>query len=443
MFGLRQFKGHFYEGNRLSLLVNGEAFFPQLLQRINEAKREIYIETFILADDPVGEDLKAALIAAAERGVWVSVTADSWGSHFLNSEYIEALTTAGIVFQIYDPQPSWYNGRPKLFRRLHRKLAVIDATYGFIGGINMCHDHMISSGPEGKQDYSVELQGPIVNQLRTLCKSYVRDAKDEHLHELLGALKNPAQPGATPMAFVSRDNRRNRSDIEKAYMAGIREARERVWIANAYFFPGYRFVRALRKAAKRGVDVRLVLQGDPDIPFALPMARALYDVLIRSGVKIYEYLDRPLHAKIAVIDDEWATIGSSNLDPLSLAFNLEANIIVCDRDFNAQLATEIQGLEKGSKKIAADWVKHRRWYYLVKDFFMYHSLRHFPTFAGLFPAHTPKIRELKRTFATSQGRTRDAGLQRQYPESKNARRVIRKQDYDTIADIEAQQPEAK
>ncbi|WP_049723101.1 cardiolipin synthase ClsB [Gilvimarinus polysaccharolyticus] len=441
MFGIRQFKGHFCDSNRLQLLINGEEFFPQLLRRIKHAKREIFIETFILEDDRIGNALKNALVAAAQRGVWVSVTADSWGSHYLNSEYIEQLTAAGIVFQIYDPQPEWYSGRPKLFRRLHRKLAVIDATYGFIGGINMCNDHMISSGPEGKQDYSVELEGPIVNELRELCKSYVRDAKDEHLQELVTQLSAPAKPGTTPMAFVSRDNRRNRSDIEKAYLAGIREAKNRVWIANAYFFPGYRFIRALRKAAKRGVDVRLVLQGDPDIPFALPMARALYDVLVRNGVKIYEYSDRPLHAKIAIIDDQWSTIGSSNLDPLSLAFNLEANIIVRDQTFNGQLADQISELEKNSRKIESDWLERRHWYYLVKDFFMYHSLRHFPTFAGLFPAHTPKIRELKRDFDTGDGRTPNASLRRQYPESKHARRVTRKQDYDNIADIESKEIE--
>ncbi|WP_041521899.1 cardiolipin synthase ClsB [Gilvimarinus agarilyticus] len=441
MFGFREFKGHFCKDNQLRLLINGEEFFPQLLRRIKHAKREILIETFILENDRVGNALKTALIGAAKRGVWVGVTADSWGSHFLNPEYIEELTAAGIVFQIYDPQPEWYNGRPKLFRRLHRKIAVIDATYGFIGGINLCNDHMITSGPEGKQDYSVELQGPIVNELRELCKSYVRDSNDDHLQEFSDKLKNPDRPGNTPMAFVSRDNRRNRSDIEKAYLAGIHEAKERVWIANAYFFPGYRFMRALRKAAKRGVDVRLVLQGDPDIPFALPMARALYDVLLRNGVKIYEYRDRPLHAKIAVIDDEWSTIGSSNLDPLSLAFNLEANIIVRDSQFNAQLAEQIEMLEHHSTEIESDWVKHRRWYYLVKDFFMYHSLRHFPTFAGLFPAHTPKIRELKSHFETGEGRTRDADLHRQYPESKNARRITSKQDYDTNAEIEAKEAE--
>jgi cardiolipin synthase len=429
MFRLRQFAAHFCQNNHIQLLVNGEEFFPQLLRRIKHAQQEILLETFILADDRIGGALKRALVAAAKRGVWVSVTADSWGSHYLSPEYIDELTEAGIVFQIYDPQPEWYNGRPKLFRRLHRKLAVIDATYGFIGGINLCNDHMISSGPEGKQDYSVELQGPIVNKLRDLCKSYVRDASDQHLQELADKLHNPGAPGDVPMAFVSRDNRRHRSDIEKAYLAGIHSAKKRVWIANAYFFPGYRFMRALRKAAKRGVDVRLVLQGDPDIPFALPMARALYDVLLRNGVKIYEYRERPLHAKIAVVDDQWSTIGSSNLDPLSLAFNLEANIVVRDQAFNAQLADQVDHLKQESTQIEADWVKHRRWYYLVKDFFMYHTLRHFPTIAGLFPAHTPKIRELKRTFTTDKGRTRDADLHRQYPESKNARRVTRKHDY--------------
>ncbi|MDO3381568.1 cardiolipin synthase ClsB [Gilvimarinus algae] len=432
MFGFRHFKGRFSQGNRLHLMENGEEFFPQLLRRIKHARKEIFLETFILEDDRVGRALKRALLLAAKRGVWISVTADSWGSHFLSKDYIDELTEAGVVFQIYDPQPEWYNGRPKLFRRLHRKLAVVDGRYAFIGGINLCHDHMLSCGPQGKRDYAIEIEGPIVPEIRELCKSYVRDARDEHLGELIDNLKKPSHPGDKDMAFVSRDNRKNRSNIEKAYLAAMRQAKDRIWIANAYFFPGYRFMRALRQACKRGVDVRIVLQGDPDIPFALTVARTLYDVLIRSCVKVYEYRERPLHGKIAVIDDEWATIGSSNLDPLSLAFNLEANVIVRDRAFNQQLEGCIQTLLENSEQIEGAWVKHRPWYLLTKDFFMYHALRYFPRINGLFPAHTPKIRELKRDYDTEEGKTENSKLRSRYPESRGARRVVKKTDYDSL-----------
>lgn len=436
MLGIRRFKGNFCKGNRVDLFVNGEEFFPQLQKRIEQAEHEIFIETFILANDKVGELLKEALIDAAKRGVWVSITADSWGSFYLDEEYILDLTEAGIVFQIYDPQPSWYRGRPKLFRRLHRKLAVIDGRYGFIGGINLCHDHMMNFGPGGKQDYAVEVQGPVVKDMRQLCKSYVRDADDQHLAEALDNLNSPPVRGPSEIAFVSRDNRRHRSDIEKAYIDAIHAAKNRVWIANAYFFPGYRLLKALRKAAGRGVDVWIIVQGDPDIPFSLMVARTVYEKMIRSRIKVFEFCDRPLHAKIAIIDNEWSTIGSSNLDPLSLAFNLEANIIVKCQEFNTQLSEKITYLKQRSNSIESNWLKRRRWWLVIKDFLMYHALRHYPAVGGLFPAHLPKIRELKARVETASGDSADENLREEFAKSNSARKVLAAEDYAEVNEVE-------
>lgn len=435
MFGYYKRQGSFVEGNSIHLMENGEAFYPQLIRRIKHAKHEVFLETFILENDRIGRALKRAILLALRNGAWVSLTVDSWGSHYLDPEYIEELTEAGAVFQIYDPQPHWYNGRPKLFRRLHRKLACIDGTYAMIGGINYCNDHMVTSGPEGKQDYAVELQGPIIASIRELCKSYVRDASDKHLVDVEQWPPRESK-GEHNVSFVARDNRRNRRSIEKSYLRAISKAKKRIWIANAYFFPGYRFIRALIKARKRGVDVRLVIQGDPDIPFSLTVARTLYDLILRNDIKLYEFRERPLHAKIAVIDDKWSTIGSSNLDPLSLAFNLEANILVGTESFNNQLAEKLSDLIERSVQIEKSWVKHRPWYWLVKDFVTFHALRRFPALSGLFPAHTPKIRELKRDHEVAEGRTTDKQLKRQYPESKRAQRVIKTTEYANKAEVE-------
>ncbi|MDO3384662.1 cardiolipin synthase ClsB [Gilvimarinus sp. SDUM040013] len=435
MFGYHKRQGSYVEGNSFHLMENGEAFFPQLIRRIKHARHEVLLETFILENDRIGRALKRAILLALRRGAWVSLTVDSWGSHYLDSDFIDELTAAGVVFQIYDPQPHWYNGRPKLFRRLHRKLACIDGKYAMIGGINYCNTHMVTSGPEGKQDYSVELQGPVIASIRELCKSYVRDASDKNLEGVEIWPPVEVEDGHR-VSFVSRDNRRNRRSIEKSYLQAIGKAKDRVWIANAYFFPGYRFIRALIKARKRGVDVRLVIQGDPDIPFSLSVARTLYDLILRNDIQLYEFRERPLHAKIAVIDDTWSTIGSSNLDPLSLAFNLEANILVDSASFNRQLSDKLNDLVERSVKIEKSWVKHRPWYWLVKDFLTYHALRRFPALSGLFPAHTPKIRELKVDHDTANGRTKDPDLQRQYPESKRAKRVVKSTEYDSKAEVE-------
>lgn len=433
MFELYKGKKRFTDGNRIELMENGEEFFPQLIRRINRAEKEIFIETFILSEDRVGKALLKALVSAAKRGVWVSVTADSYGTFFLDTEYIKTLTEAGVVFQIFDPQPKWLKSRPNMFRRLHRKLVVIDGRYAFIGGINLSHEHMTEHGPTAKQDYAVEVEGPVVPFIRDLCKAYVPDAKDHHLGELAAHLKNPAKAGDSTIAFVARDNRRYRNDIEKAYLLGIRKARSRIYIANAYFFPSFRMLRALRRAAKRGVEVVIILQGEPDIPLALRAARCLYDELTSDGVKVYEYLERPLHAKIALIDDEWATIGSSNLDPLSLALNLEANVVVLDPQFNQQLYGQMKKLLKASRLIESRWLKRRSRMHLVKNFFSYHIMRHWPSLASWFPTHTPVIREIKarRDMEEKSRQSTDSN----YPESENVHEIIQKRDHTNLSEV--------
>jgi len=422
MLSVRKSSSELLKGNRIHFLANGEEYFPRLIKRIEESQNEIFLETFILANDKVGRELQKSLIRAAMRGVWVSVTVDSWGSYYLDADYINAMTEVGIKFQVYDPQPTWHKGRPKVFRRMHRKLVTIDARYAFIGGINCCYDHMLKPDSVGKQDYAVELEGRVVGTIRKLCKSYVRDADDRSLGASRKYLDSPYAEGDADIAFVSRDNRKNRTNIEVEYAAHIHASKHRVWIANAYFFPSYRILRAIKKACRRGVDVRLILQGDPDIPFALALARSIYGRLTRYGVKIYEYEVRPLHAKIAIVDDQWSTIGSSNLDPLSLAFNLEANVFIKSEVFNQTVCEQIKSLELDSIAIKEDWRRRRRWWLLVKDVLLYHSLRHFPTVAGLFPAHTPVVQEVSLHTESDSIFSKEKHLHNSFPGAVTAQR---------------------
>lgn len=435
MFELYKNSKRLLDGNKIMLLENGDAFFPQLMRRINRAQKEIFLETFILAQDRVGNSLQKALIRAARRGVWVSITADSYGSHFLEGDYIKQLTEAGVVFQIFDPQPSWLSGRPKLFRRLHRKIVVIDGRYAFIGGINFCHEHMLEHGPTAKQDYTAEIEGPIVWTIRQYCKTYVDASDDSHLGELARSARNSPKVGDATIAFVARDNRLRRNDIEKAYLLGIRKAKKRVFIANAYFFPSFRMLRALRAAAKRGVEVVVILQGEPDIPLALRAARCLYDELTTDGIKVYEYLERPLHAKIALIDDEWSTIGSSNLDPLSLALNLEANVVVLNSQFNSELHAEMKKLLAASRLIESRWLSRRSRIHLIKNFFSYHIMRHWPWVAGWFPAHMPVIREITARADSENKSMQERVVQQKQPSKSRVRKIIKKRDYANLSEV--------
>jgi cardiolipin synthase len=201
-----------------------------------------------------------------------------------------------------------------------------------------------------------------------------------------------AHAGTANAMFVSRDNDEHRDDIERLYRVAIRSAKKRVVIANAYFFPGYLLLRELRRAAKRGVEVKLILQGMPDMPIVKFGAELLHDHLLRAGVKIYEYCQRPFHGKVALADDEWSTVGSSNLDPLSLALNLEANVIIRDRGFNEVLADRLERLVRDNcREVEARPDARPRLWQVVRSFIVFHVLRRFPRWAGWLPAHAPAV----------------------------------------------------
>src|SRR5690606_13045092 len=298
----------------------------RVFEALRAARREILLETFILFDDKVGQELRAVLIEAAGRGVEVDVTVDGYGSDCLDDAFIGGLAKAGVRFHIFDPQPRVFGFRVNALRRMHRKIVVVDGQTAFVGGINFSADHLTEFGPTAKQDYAVELQGPVVEDIRRFAQAAVRGGRRQRWPARRGPAHGARGQGSA--LFVTRDNDRHSTDIERYYRAGFRTAQQDIIIANAYFFPGYRLLLDLSTAARRGVRVRLILQGEPDMPIAQLAARTLYDYLMSAGVTIYEYCERPLHGKVACVDDEWATVGSSNLDPLSLALNLEANVIV-------------------------------------------------------------------------------------------------------------------
>jgi cardiolipin synthase len=208
-----------------------------------------------------------------------------------------------------------------------------------------------------------------------------------------------AAVGDADAIFVTRDNHKHTTDIEKHYRIAIRTARHRVMIANAYFFPGYLLLREMRRAARRGVEVSLIPQGEPDMPIVKTAASFLYHHLMKAGVRIFEYQDRPLHGKVAMADDRWATVGSSNLDPLSLSLNLEANVIIRDSAFNQQLHGKLSQLISHScREVGMNDVEEPGWWRTLRSYVVFHLLRHFPAWVASLPAQAPRL--LKPTFET-------------------------------------------
>ncbi|WLH78760.1 MULTISPECIES: cardiolipin synthase ClsB [unclassified Pseudomonas] len=386
-------------GNQVELLENGEAYFPKVFEVLRQAQREILLETFILFEDKVGLELQGVLIEAARRGVKVVVSLDGFGCGELRPAFLGELADAGVTVQMFDPASKTLGIRTNWFRRLHRKIVVVDANVAFIGGINFSADHLGDFGPEAKQDYAVQVMGPAVADLH----HFALAQSGRQVRMRRGWRRRQQPPSAWPgdqgeglVRLIYRDNLQHRDDIEEAYIHALGKAQTRVVIANAYFFPGYRLLRAIRNAARRGVQVQLIMQGQPDVLLAKLAARMLYDYLLKDGVVIHEYCQRPLHGKVALVDEEWSTVGSSNLDPLSLSLNLEANVLIHDRRFNQQLYERLQTLAKDHCQTMPENRKPRLWLWrLTVGFLVFHVMRHFPALTGWLPAHKPRLKPIE------------------------------------------------
>jgi len=387
------------EGNRIQLLENGDEYYPAVFKAIDNAQRKVILETFIWFEDDVGKKLHAVLLRAAQRGVNIEVLLDGYGSPDLSDEFVGQLTAAGVVFRYYDPRPPLLGMRTNVFRRMHRKIVVIDSTVAFVGGINYSAEHMSDYGPEAKQDYAVRVEGPVVEDiLQFELENLPEHAQTRRWWRQRRRHQAPdnRKPGEAQALFVWRDNDDHADDIERHYLKMLANAKREVIIANAYFFPGYRLLHAMRNAARRGVMVKLIVQGEPDMPIVTVGARLLYNYLVKGGVQVYEYRRRPLHGKVAVMDDHWATVGSSNLDPLSLSLNLEAKLIIHDRAFNQTLRDNLNGiLQNDCVRVDETMVPKRTWWNLAKSVVVFHFLRKFPAMVGWLPAHTPKLSLVK------------------------------------------------
>lgn len=383
------------DGNRIELLENGDQFFPAVFAAIEQAKSSLLLETFIWFEDEIGKQLHAVTLAAAQRGVRIEVLLDGYGSSDLSDRFVDALTSAGVIFRYYDPRPPLFGMRTNVFRRMHRKVVVVDAEIAFVGGINFSDEHLIDYGPQAKQDYAVRVEGPVVQDIYQFELANLPAENDRARRRWLRR-RHPAEENRTPgdaqALFVWRDNNEHRDAIERYYLKMLANAKREVIIANAYFFPGYRLLHAMRNAARRGVTVKLIVQGEPDMPIVKVGARLLYNYLVKGSVKVYEYCPRPLHGKVAIMDDSWATVGSSNLDPLSLSLNLEANLIVHDRAFNQTLRDNLNRLLDNDCQLVDERLMPKRtWWNLSKSVIVFHFLRHFPALVGWLPAHTPRL----------------------------------------------------
>jgi cardiolipin synthase len=344
-------------GHRLLLLQGGGAFFPALVAAMDAATQSVHLETYIFEFAGSALQVAEALERAARRGVHVRLVVDGIGTPHVPSEWQQRLAAAGVYWRVYAPLGRFGLALPSNWRRLHRKLCVVDGSVGFCGGINIIDDlDDVALGrlTHPRLDFSLQVSGPLVADMAETMERLwwrlqaVRKARQREFRaawlalragkpagDFSGLFEPHAKAGAHAgnAALVLRDNLRHRHDIERSYLKAIGEAHHEVLIANAYFIPGRKLRRALTMAAARGVRVRLLLQGKYEHFMQYHAARPVFHQLLRAGVEIYEYMPSALHAKVAVVDRRWATVGSTNLDPLSLLLAREANVVSADEGF--------------------------------------------------------------------------------------------------------------
>jgi cardiolipin synthase len=384
-----------HDGHQICLLEGGQAYFDALVASLDQARSQVHLETYIFDFHGGASRVAEALERAALRGLRVWVVVDGVGTPRLPTEWQKRFLLAGVVWRVYSPLGTLGLLIPRRWRRLHRKLCVVDAQLAFCGGINILddwYDPHYGNLDQPRLDFAVSARGVLVQQMQeTMAQLWwrmqgVHHARQQQFPEALSSFRSAgvhlswqkeadvaseAQVVAKA-GLLLRDNVLNRGQIERAYLKAIGAARHEIVIANAYFLPGRRVRQALIHAAKRGVRVRLLLQGRYEYFMQYHAARPVYGALLAAGVEIYEYAASFLHAKVAVMDPDhdhpWATVGSSNLDPLSLLLAREANVVVVDKAFAQQLHQRlILAIEQQSTPVGMHTFTQSPWHLRLRD----------------------------------------------------------------------------
>ncbi|MCB2015936.1 MAG: cardiolipin synthase ClsB [Hydrogenophaga sp.] len=411
-------------GHQLLLLEGGDALFPALVEAMDAARRVVHLETYIFQFAGSALMVAQALERAARRGVMVRLVVDGVGTPTIPPEWRQRFASAGVSWRIYAPLGRLGLLIPSRWRRLHRKLCVVDGMIGFCGGINIIDDRddvVLGRLEAPRLDFALRIAGPLVDDMVDTMEQLwwrlqaVRKAREREFRAAWEAFKEAQPTGdftrilrkievytgigsrvnadAEDMAAVllnegplgvndarasllMRDNVGHRHDIERAYLKALGMARKDIVIANAYFIPGRRLRKALTMAASRGVRVRLMIQGRYENFFQYRAARPVYQRLVDAGVDIREYAPSSLHAKVAVVDKAWATVGSTNLDPLSLLLAREANVTTSDRRFATLLHERLDALvEHAGRRLDASALGQRPWHERLLDRIAFMGMR--------------------------------------------------------------------
>jgi cardiolipin synthase len=357
--------------NGVTPLRAGRETFPAMLAAIRAAQSHVHLEMYILRGDRIGTEFKLALIERAELGVQVRLIFDSLGSFGLPAAYLSDLEKAGVEAIEFHPVAPW-RSRWGLNKRDHQKILIVDDRIGFTGGINIGDEYVpVEDGGGGWHDMNVSVEGPAVFDLARLFRStWIKNGGAPFPEPTLPRFDATSRGHAALVQVISNARLRTRFQMRRAYLHAVRRADRCISIMNAYFIPERKLRREFLRAAERGVDVRLIVPGSVDITAVYYATRYLYARLLRGGIRIYEWRERMMHAKTAVIDGVWSTIGSYNLDRRSLLHNLEVGLIIIDRGLGKTLETQFEIDLTGCREVVLlEWERRSAWHKFLEWFF--------------------------------------------------------------------------
>lgn len=362
--------------NKVQILKDGSENFPEMLKAIREAKETIHLETYILRSDRTGWCFAEALSEKARQGVSVKLIYDSLGSLTTDRNMFRFMEEAGVEIFEYHPIAPWKWGRRRkwhLKRRDHRKILVIDGQCGFVGGINIGDEYAsLEEGGGGWRDTQLKLEGPAVQKLQQIFLSTWLKNKKRRLRTDETDYPETPSPGKLGVSIVASNGLRGRNQIKQAYLRAILRARKRICITNSYFVPPHWFLTALKKASRKGVEVFILVPKRSDVRIVDYATRALYSRLLKWGIRIFEWEGPVLHAKTAVVDRRWSTIGSSNIDQISFFYNLEVNVVVLGSTFGDKMEGMFWDDLKHSREIlATEWTRRNWMQRLLESAFYY------------------------------------------------------------------------
>lgn len=356
-------------GNRIKLLIDGDVCFAEFIKAIKSAKTSVNLETYIFKSDDVGWMMAELLVKKAAEGVRVNVIYDAVGCIGTSPALFNYMKKEGVELLEFHPVAPWKRYW-NLSMRDHRKLLVVDGRIAFVGGINIGMEYAGKKFNGGRwRDTHLRIEGPAVRDIQVyFMEIWIRYGGNFEDYDRHFPLIKEA--GRKLLMVLGSRSRKKIKPVQESYISAIKFAKESIYITNAYFIPDAKFYRAFVRAAKRGVDVRFLLPGKSDLPFVQRASRYLYKKYLKSGIRVYEYTPYVLHAKTAVIDGIWSTVGSSNIDRRSFSRNLEINAVVLDQKFGAQMeGVFFSDLRKSVELKLENWQKRSLFHFIGEWFF--------------------------------------------------------------------------